>query len=96
MAIQNRRRVLRVPTVRIQLSPAKSLLRTCGYVDPCRRDGLFAVAVDNWRDDAPPSAAQRYSAVSSLQQLGPNFLLRKESGAQLIIAFHRAEERTGP
>ena len=44
----------------------------------------------------PPSTAQRYSAVSSLQQLGPNFLLRKESGAQLIIAFHRAEERTGP
>jgi len=43
-----------------------------------------------------PSTAQRYSAVSSLQQLGPNFLLRKESGAQLIIAFHRAEERTGP
>src|ERR1700738_970604 len=30
-----------------QLPPAKSLLRTCGYVDPCRRDGLFAVAVDN-------------------------------------------------
>jgi len=33
--------------VRIHLPPAKSLLRTCGYVDPCRRDGLFAVAVDN-------------------------------------------------
>jgi hypothetical protein len=48
------------------------------------------------RDAVPPSTAQRYSAVSSLQQLGPNFLLRKESGAQLIIAFHRAEERTGP
>jgi hypothetical protein len=33
--------------VRIRFPPAKSLLRTCGYVDPCRRDGLFAVAVDN-------------------------------------------------
>jgi hypothetical protein len=35
------------PRVRIRLPPAKSLLRTCGYVEPCRRDGLFAVAVDN-------------------------------------------------
>jgi hypothetical protein len=35
------------PMVRIHLPPAKSLLRTYGYVDPCRRDGLFAVAVDN-------------------------------------------------
>jgi hypothetical protein len=38
--------------VRISFAPAKSLLRTGGYVDPCRRDGLFAVAVDNcqsWR-----------------------------------------------
>jgi hypothetical protein len=35
------------PRVRIHFPPAKSLLRTCGYVDPCRRDGLFAVAVDN-------------------------------------------------
>jgi hypothetical protein len=30
------------------------------------------------------------------EQLGPDFLLREESGAQLTIAFHRAEERTGP
>jgi hypothetical protein len=48
------------------------------------------------RDAVPPSTAQRYSAASSLQQLGPDFLLREESGAQLTIAFHRAEERTGP
>jgi hypothetical protein len=31
------------PRVRIRLPPAKGLLRTCGYVDPCRREGLFAV-----------------------------------------------------
>jgi hypothetical protein len=40
----------------------------------------------------PPSAAQRYSAVSSLQQLGPDFLLREDRGR---ATYHRLSPRRG-
>ena len=76
--------------VRIHLPPAKSLLRTCGYVDPCRRDGLFAVAVDNCQ-----SWLKLLNAPSQnhLQIAKPGFVQVEDDGRTLLIPDRRGNNR---